>query len=246
MLRLASPLFVSMMLLAGCATATIEASPVAVRQRVTELKQVQAAGLSPKGYAVGAMREIDGACASFFDSIAHLRQSTGFAHDLLQVALPASNAALLAAKASAGTIAKWTAGISVTDAAIQAFARDYAYSQFLFQIKAAVEVTMADSQAGLLGNLSSQTSATMDEYMAADFGVRRYAGYCSISSIEALAASALINANPAPVSEQRQTTGNVPGKQVSGITNLQNFKLGTSNSTGIPNMPVYRVQPRSN
>ncbi|UIJ83150.1 hypothetical protein [Rhizobium leguminosarum] len=244
MSRQASLLFVSMMLLESCATATIEASPVAVRQRVTELEEVQAIGLSPKGYAVGAMREIDGACASFFDSIAQLRQSTGFAHDLLQVALPASSGVLAAAKVSAGTIAKWTAGISVTDAAVQAFARDYGYSQFLFQIKAAVEVTMKDSQSGLLGNLSAQTSATMDEYMEADFGVRHYAGYCSISSIEALAASALINANPAVVSNQNKVVGDVAGKQISGNIKLQSFGPVVPKPTGVPDMPVYRVQPR--
>ncbi|MGR9207488.1 hypothetical protein ACU8OG_26640 (plasmid) [Rhizobium leguminosarum] len=72
-MRKASPLFVSMMLLTGCTTAAIEASPTAVTQRVDELEKVKTAELSPRGYAVGAMREIDGACASFFDSIAQLR-----------------------------------------------------------------------------------------------------------------------------------------------------------------------------
>ena len=237
MLRQTSPLLVSMMLLASCTTATIDASPVAVTQRVTELEHVRTIGLSPKGYAVGAMREIDGACASFFDNVAQLRQSTGFAHDLLQVALPVSNGVLLAAKASAGTIAKWTAGISVTDAAVQAFARDYAYSQSLFQIKTAVEVTMQDSQSGLLASLSEQNTAALDEYVKADFGVRRYARYCSISSIEALAASALVNAKPAPVSDTGGTGGGSSEKKAQ-------IRAMRSVSEDVPIMPVYRVQPR--
>ncbi|MGR9207487.1 hypothetical protein ACU8OG_26635 (plasmid) [Rhizobium leguminosarum] len=81
--------------------------------------------------------------------------------------------------------------------------------------------------------------------MEADFGVRRYAGYCSISSIEALAASALINANPTVVSNQNKVVGgDVAGKQVSGIVKLQNFGPAVSKPTGVPDMPVYRVQPR--
>ncbi|WP_202350288.1 hypothetical protein [Mesorhizobium sp. 113-1-2] len=176
------------------------------------------------------MREVDGACAAFFDNIAQLRQGSNFGHDILQMALPASNGAFAAAKASARVIATWTAGISVTDAAVQAFARDYAYSQSLFQIKTAVETSMRNSQTALLAPLSSTPDDNIDAYAAADFGLRQYASYCSISSIEALAASALVNAKPTDVS-----TPTPPAKTPRFRANV------AAPATGVPLMPVYSV-----
>lgn len=225
--------------LSGC-SAIVTAPPVsAITARAGALAQARAAGLSPKGYAVGGMREIDGACTAFFDNIAQLRQGTNFSHDVLQVVLPATNAALIAAKESARTIALWTSGIAVTDSVVQAFARQYAYSQSLFQIKAAVEVTMRNAQPALLAPLSDVPGDNLDAYMNADFGLRQYAGYCSVSSIEALAASALVNAKPevvsgdsAPVSGESDDVGAVGRRR--GFVAPQR--------SGVPMMPVYGVR----
>jgi hypothetical protein len=217
-------------MLTGCTTGVTQPSPGTIAERTISREAARHAGLSPRGYAIAGMREIDGACAAFFDSIAELRQNSSFAHDVLQIALPASNAWFTAAKVSANTIARWTAGISVTDAAVQAFARDYAYSQSLFQIKSAVDVTMQNSQGSLLNELSRDPDSDIDSYVSADFGLRKYASYCSISSIEALAASALVNAKPAVVS---------------GKPSLQRLDVRSISSTpGVPQMPVYSV-PRS-
>ncbi|WP_146076424.1 hypothetical protein [Rhizobium grahamii] len=181
------------------------------------------------------MREIDGACTAFFDNIAQLRQGTNFAHDVLQVVLPATNAALVAAEQSAKTIALWTSSIAVTDSMVQAFARQYAYSQSLFQIKAAVEVTMRNAQSALLSPLSEIKGDNLDAYMDADFGLRKYAGYCSISSIEALAASALINAKPEVVSGILVTTPK--GQQIEADAVER-----APRRSGVPLMPVYGVK----
>jgi hypothetical protein len=120
----------------------------------------------------------------------------------------------------------------VTDAAIEAFARAYAYSPVLAQIQTKVRDTMKDAGDKLVAQLSARRDATLDEFIAADYGLQRYATLCAISTIESLAAAALTNALVTPTNPPK---GAPPPRA--------RLADGTPRRL-LPDMPNYTIAPQ--
>jgi hypothetical protein len=124
---------------------------------------------------------------------------------VLITAIPSLNAILQATEAHARTITKVSTGLALADVIVESFARNFAYSPVLFQIRRSVKDTMLKSQEDLILPLSEAVD-TPEQYCAAHYAVQRYASYCSISSIQALVQAALVNAKVDETPASREAT----------------------------------------
>lgn len=191
--------------LSGCQTGAPEPpQPSAVLNYVGECTAASVTGMSPRSYAFAGFALVEKECDGFFDNLAALNQHAGFAHDLLIAAIPSLSAILEAAKSHARTITKLSTGLALADIVVESFARSYAYSPVIFQIRSAVKDSFLNAQASLLTPLSDDIGGPPSQYCAANYAIQRYASYCSIANIQSLVQSALINAK---VTERPSSAG---------------------------------------
>lgn len=142
---------------------------------------------SPQSIAVSGFASVEQQCGNFFDRLAELTQTGRFSHKALEASNLGTQSIMQAAKAAVRSVTIVSASFTLTEAVLNSFIEQYAFSPYLYKIRELTWQAFAKHLINSSAKLSElKNKIGPDEYCDAAILIQQHASICTISSIQGL------------------------------------------------------------